>query len=394
MRGWRHFVRHTLHTVGLLAAARALLGRNADGSLARHSINNTSAARPEDSASSSSEHSPALVEALVDRYQQRLAAEQDTFSQNINVHDLPAIYHYWSNKYLLPTHQPFGFTCPDSFFSQHLTNQLIQAETNGKSGARFVSVGAGNCDTEVRLASNLLKAGHRRFVIECLDINSEMLARGSQLARDAGVSANVRVTKVDFNFWKPNQPYDAVIANQSLHHVDNLEGLFERIRDAMSDASVFLTSDMIGRNGHQRWPEALELVQQFWQELPGRYRYNLQLNRFEDTFENWDCSQYGFEGIRAQDVLPLLIKNFHFEAFFAFANIIDPFIDRGFGHHFDPAGDWDRKFIDRVAIADEQALHSGVLKPTHVLAAMRKVPCALKQHIAPFTPSFCVRIPG
>jgi hypothetical protein len=31
--------------------------------------------------------------------------------------------------------------------------------------------------------------------------------------------------------------------------------------------------------------------------------------------KTWDCSKVGFEGIRAQDILPLLVKNSRFEAF-------------------------------------------------------------------------------
>ena len=61
--------------------------------------------------------------------------------------------------------------------------------------------------------------------------------------------------------------YDAVIANQSLHHVSNLEGLFAAIKDALSPQGRFITSDMIGRNGHMRWPEALDIIHDFWRQL-------------------------------------------------------------------------------------------------------------------------------
>ncbi len=67
---------------------------------------------------------------------------------------------------------------------------------------------------------------------------------------------------------------------------------------------MFVTNDMIGRNGHQRWPEALEIVNQYWHELPEAYRYNKLLSRYEPEYMNWDCSTEGFEGIRAQDILP------------------------------------------------------------------------------------------
>jgi SAM-dependent methyltransferase len=368
----RRAVRSALDALGLLEFARRSLHRSSPSTT-------NDDAKPEISAA------PAVT---IDSYQSKLAEERRTFRDNVQVHDLPQIYHYWSNKYLLPAHKPFGFTCPDSFFRLHVVKQLERA---GPATVRVLSVGAGNCDTEVRLATTLKSAGHDNFVIECLDINEDMLERGRQLAFTEQVGAQILLTCADFNYWRPDHQYDVVIANQSLHHVVELESLFSLIKRILNADGVFLTSDMIGRNGHMRWPEALEIVDQFWQELPESYRYNLQLRRQEERFQNWDCSQSGFEGIRAQDVLPLLVQHFYFEDFFAFANVIDPFIDRSFGHHFDPHNDVDLNFIDRVHAADEDAMKSGKIKPTHMLAAMRITPCAVTRHIPPLTPEFSVR---
>ena len=43
----------------------------------------------------------------------------------------------------------------------------------------------------------------------------------------------------------------------------------------------FLISDMIGRNGHQRWPEALTIVHDFWRKLPPSYRFNRLVGYYE-----------------------------------------------------------------------------------------------------------------
>ena len=82
--------------------------------------------------------------------------------------------------------------------------------------------------------------------------------------------------------------------------------------------------------------------------MPSRYKYNHQLKRFEELYENWDCSKEGFEGIRAQDILPLLLQTFRFEAFVAFGNLPDVFVDRGFGHNLDPTSQEDVDFVDRI----------------------------------------------
>jgi hypothetical protein len=100
----------------------------------------------------------------------------------------------------------------------------------------------------------------------------------------------------------------------------------------------------------------------------------VQLRRHEELHEYWDCSIAGFEGIRAQDILPLLLVRFEFELFIGYGNLVDPFIDRSFGPHFDANAAWDRDFIDRVHARDEAEMLAGRITPTHRIAVMRRRP--------------------
>jgi hypothetical protein len=96
----------------------------------------------------------------------------------------------------------------------------------------------------------------------------------------------------------------------------------------------------------------------------------------EKKYDNWDCSKEGFEGIRAQDVLPLLLQRFQSEKFIGFGSAIDIFIDRCFGHNFNRESEWDRDLIDRVHSEDEAGLKSGKLTPTHMMAVfVKKLNC-------------------
>lgn len=299
-------------------------------------------------------------------YGERLAAERQNFDACVEVHDLPPIFHYWSNRYLRPRLEAVGISDPDAFFTKY----VAECYSRGVDRRRFVSIGAGNCGTEVRLARALINAGCNDFVIECLELNERMLERGSQLAQADGLADKVVPLQADFNEWQPVGRYDGIIAHQSLHHVVALERLFDAVGAALAPHGRFIVSDMIGRNGHQRWPEALVIVREFWRELPPAYRYHRQLKRLEDEFLDWDCSTEGFEGIRAQDILPLLVERFGFEMFLGFANVVDPFVDRGFGPNFSVDRLWDREFIDRVHQRDEAGLAAGRIKPTHMFAVM------------------------
>lgn len=302
------------------------------------------------------------------RYDAKLAAEIDRFRDDTDVHALPAIFHYWSNRYLRPKLEAVGAAHPDEFFARFLGRCY---EKSDAAARRFISLGAGNCDTEVRLARALLDAGYGDFTIECLELNGAMLDRGQALARQEGVSNHIVALQADFNRWKPEGRFDAIVANQSLHHMLALEQVFDAASASLAPHGAFIVSDMIGRNGHQRWPEALAIVREFWRELPRSHRYNRQLRRQEEEFLDWDCSTSGFEGVRAQDILPLLVERFSFDVFIGFANVIDPFVDRGFGPNFSTDLPWDRDFIDRVHARDEAELAAGRIRPTHMFAVMR-----------------------
>lgn len=277
---------------------------------------------------------------------------------------------------MAPIFQEAGFSTIAEFFSSNL---LAAANRTGSDVAIFVSVGAGNCDLEVSVAKNLVNAGFNNFTLECLEINPVMLKRGKEIAKENGVLGNMRFVEADFNTWVASKKYDGVMANQSLHHVTRLEHLFDQVKNGLHEDGSFVISDMIGRNGHQRWPESMEIVNKYWKELPESYKFNVLLNRLEKEYDNWDCSKEGFEGIRAQDVLPLLIQRYQCEKFVGFGNAIDIFVDRCFGHNFNRESEWDRDFIDRVHNEDESGLLKGRLTPTHMIAVFVKT-----LHCTPF----------
>jgi SAM-dependent methyltransferase len=324
-------------------------------------------------------------------YWSRVAYERRSFSDVDDSNVLPEIFHYWSNTHLRPIQEEYGFSNPDQFFAKYLRES---AQACGEDAPVFVSLGSGNCDTEIRVARLLRDAGLSRFVIECLDMNPRSLQLGREMGLREGVAENIAPLKGDLNKWKSAKCYAGVMANQSLHHVVKLEGLFDEVKRALNPHGYFLASDIIGRNGHQRWPEALAEVHRLWQELPPEYRYNRQRQRHEEVYVNLDCSQVGFEGIRAQDILPLLLERFDFHLFIGTCNVIDVFIDRAFGFNFKADQAWDRAFVDRLHAFDEQALKAGVLTPTHMMAVMTPQPCSEHRYSRGLTPENSVRKPG
>jgi hypothetical protein len=73
--------------------------------------------------------------------------------------------------------------------------------------------------------------------------------------------------------------------------------------------------------------------------------------------------------------------------------VTDVFIDRGFGHNFDPANEWDRNFIDQAPELNERSIESGLIKPTQMIAAMTKSPRNMIRQDKHLSPYFCFRHP-
>ena len=312
-------------------------------------------------------------------------AEKLKYRDVDTVHDLPSIYHYWSQRYLLPMMQEMGYESFDDLFLQHT------ARFRDRDRISVVSIGCGNCEPDNRLVRMLLDRGIDNLRYECIEFNGAMLERGKEEARRQSVDHLMLFTQADIARWSPQTKYEVVLASQFLHHVPALENLLDTIQSTLSDDGLFLVNDMIGRNGHMRWPEALELVNTFWARLDDAHKFHHLHGQINREFVNWDCSLTGFEGIRAQDILPLLMERFFFESFLAFGNLIDVFVDRPYGPNFDVNNPADLAFIDRVQALDQVSLASGRIKPTHMLAVLRKTRPERGQVFRNMTPEFCVR---
>lgn len=330
-----------------------------------------------------------LLGSNADSHEIRLAKELETYSGCDDVHDLPLIAHYWSNRHLVPMIQAVGFSSAGEML-RHYIRKSIQSSAQS---CHLLSIGSGSGKAEIEIVRSLLNDGVRNFHFECVDINPSVLNSGTQQSAELGIDKWISFREFDVNAWNPQHPYSVVMAIQSLHHFIELEALFGKIRQALEPGGYFVADDMIGRNGHRRWPEALRIIRRLWSELPDKYKYNRGTGVVEREFENADASTIGFEGVRAQDILPLLLMHFRFEIFLGFANLIDPFIDRSFGPNFDANSSWDRNFIDRVHALDMKHIEEGTLKPTHMYAVMRVNQGSSPRVYKRLTPEACVRWP-
>ena len=298
------------------------------------------------------------------------------------MHDLPQIHDLWTERFVAPLFAEVGFANIDELWERQIANQC---RLRAPEPVRLVSLGAGNGEAEVQLAARLAEQGVSNLDVVLVELNPAMLERALASAERVGLGGRVRAQQADLNTWVAGETAHVYLAIHSLHHVVALESLFDQVAQSIDERGVLLVNDMVGRNGHVRWPEAGEIVRMIWRLAPERYRYNHSLKRVDDEYPDLDCSVEGFEGIRSQDVLPMLLERFHPEVYVTFANIIDPFVDRVYGPNFDLDQTEDVSFIESVARLDEAAIELGIVTPTHLVASFRRRPvdCRYPGHRSP-----------
>lgn len=324
-------------------------------------------------------------------YEERVLAEAKHFQGRFGFGPLPPAHHYWSNKYLRPeVERIYGIAGLVEMYAQECTRAFTVTGSR-----RILSIGCGRGDVEVDIACRLRAAGEEGFQIDCLELVPDLCEQGRRHAAARGVGDQVSFLAADMNTWSPDQPgkYAAVIANQILHHVVELEHLVQSIRSGLSPQGLLVTRDMIGRNGHRCWPEVKEVIDELWSILPRRLTYDVRFERFYDTYPNRNLAADGFEGIRSQDILPLLVENFHFERFIAFGGLIERVAGRAFGHNWRVEEDeGDRALLELVYLLNFRLIQAGSIKPTQVIATLSVEP---SETVCGFgwTPEFCVRPP-
>lgn len=320
-------------------------------------------------------------------YRLRQTIEKIAFNRTAVVHDLPPIFHYWSNTWLRPRFEAIGFSSPDDFFFR-----TIEGEARRTSETiRVLCLGAGRCEVEIALMQRLVDDGVNNVHMVCIDLNGRMLRTAEAAARAAGVGEHFTFEVRDVNVQRHGERYDVVLANQCLHHFVELEAIFDATHAMLADDGVFATSDVIGRNGHRLWPEARAEMDVFWRSLAPKHKFDRTLGRTSNEYVDVDHSDVGFEGVRAQDILPLLVERFEFEVFAPYACLSIPVVERRFGWNFDADDAADRALVDALEHRDQTLLDAGTLKPTQLVAAMRKRPVAARRSTTHFAPADCIR---
>lgn len=170
---------------------------------------------------------------------------------------------------------------------------------------RVLSLCAGTAATEAAL----LRGANVAVELCLVDIDESLLAAACE--RDwSGSRISVLVQDVN-KLDVAEASVDLVICVSGAHHLIELEHVFAQIRTALAPGGeLWLIGEQVGPNGNRLDNAALAAANAVFATLPEEFRRNQRTGITDLTLPNQDCAEATFEGIRSDDIEPVLARYF------------------------------------------------------------------------------------
>jgi SAM-dependent methyltransferase len=224
---------------------------------------------------------------------------------------------------------------------------------------RILSLGSGYCGHELAMAQRLQCA----YEITCTDINETLFTEARNRAKAAGL--NMRFQLEDLNFIRiaPGQ-YDMIFAHAVLHHVINLEVLFDQIARGLTKGGILHLVEVIGQNRRLLWEENERFVNLLLDALPDEITGGAKV---QVSYEH-----EGMEGVRQEEILPILRDRFatlYEYTHGAFMRYVCT--DERLGRYLNPEHRLGKRYLDLLIDVDRSTIRNGILRPLEIWGVYR-----------------------
>lgn len=149
---------------------------------------------------------------------------------------------------------------------------------------------------------------------DAYDISEGSVEAAREEARKAGFLDRVNYAVADLNnISLEENAYDAVFASMSIHHLDNLEGVFSELNKALKPGGLFVFNEFVGPSQFQWTEEQLALSNELLASIPEQYRISENGNVYREvkrpTLQHMNEIDPS-ESIRSAEIMPLLERYF------------------------------------------------------------------------------------
>ncbi|MDI6778011.1 MAG: class I SAM-dependent methyltransferase [Patescibacteria group bacterium] len=240
----------------------------------------------------------------------------------MNEFDHKKISEFWGSKENTSERYGRGFHWVES----NLVIEMINKNTSGDKKIDMFGYFINNYLSEKRGQYTGLSlgcgtgAGERRLQaekvfndLEAVDISEEAISQARESAKKEKLNIQYRVDDIN-NIKLEKNKYDVIIANSSLHHIENLEYIFSEINNSLKDGGLLFVNEYVGPSQFQYTEKQVAILNEILDILTPVYRKSVTDGNLKPKFipptvkfmNETDPS----EAVRSADIIELLESNF------------------------------------------------------------------------------------
>jgi len=206
----------------------------------------------------------------------------------------------------------YGNRCFSNTGSEYGWLSWLQRVYSHPRPKRVLELGSGNGDL-------LLDLRRMDFADEFvgIDISDAGIRLAGEKAAQMGYT-NVAFFQGDLNqIQLESNTYDIIVSQMCIHHVENLEGLFEQVAQALVSNGIFAISDYVGPTRWQHTLMQLLLANLLLQALPRRLKISYPDGKLKRGIRRPAIQQMikmdPSEAVRSEEIAPLFEQYFKLE---------------------------------------------------------------------------------
>jgi SAM-dependent methyltransferase len=237
-------------------------------------------------------------------------------------------------------------------------------------GARGVSLGCGGGAAVVDVVGLEVVRSMEGF-----DIAEGAIELARRRAKEAGLDHRAHFRVVDLNEVNLQGPYDLIMFEQSLHHVDALESLLDRCRDALAVRGRLVINEYVGPDRFQWSDEVERLMNAMLALLPESMRRDPRGGPMKVTVQRTPPEQViavdPSEAIHSSRILAACAERFELVERRDFGGTLLQFLLAEIAANFDPADELDVALLRLMALMERELIDAGALASDFVFAVYR-----------------------
>jgi SAM-dependent methyltransferase len=212
--------------------------------------------------------------------------------------------------------------------------------------------------------------------ITACDFARETISAAAQTARQEGLD-QIRYLVCNLEAEPlPEGPFDAIFANDVLHHITDLEGLYERIHQALAPEGKLLFNEYVGPNRFQYSDTRMDLINRYFRLLQDHLRFNPYWKGLFWSRPRTDPARLAAddptEAVRSEDVLPLARLVFEVEAEYPYGGgLLNPLLYEIIAN-FDEKNPYDARLLRVLCDAEDRLTRSRVIEPDFFIFVGRR----------------------